>query len=338
VDAGTAIESVGITDWLEGPVNDTRRLGLVVIDPDALVRADGEAELGTYVLYVSPYLEERTENALHEGVQRAIASARLGSLGLKHETLETMMRVPRSSPVVVSGATQQESRRGLNRSLPFIMGGLLFMAVMIGGQTLMTSTVDEKSSRVVEVLLAAVSPFELMAGKLLGQLAISLLVLSLYVGLGVFALFSFAMLGLIHLSLIVYLVVFFLLTYVIFGAVMTAIGAAVNEIAEAQSLFGPVLMILMSPWLLVPAIQRAPDSTFSVVLSFVPPVNSFAMLTRLAVSSTPPPAWQIAATILIGMGCATAAVWFAAKVFKVGLLMHGKPPNLATLVRWAKDA
>jgi len=86
-----------------------------------------------------------------------------------------------------------------------------------------------------------------------------------------------------------------------------------------------------------PVISREPNSTFSVVLSFIPPVNTFAMMTRLA-SSAPPPAWQVWVTVAIGLLSAFAATWFAAKVFKVGLLMHGKPPSFATLIRWARDA
>jgi ABC-type Na+ efflux pump permease subunit len=208
---------------------------------------------------------------------------------------------------------------------------------MIGGQTLMTSTVEEKSSRVVEVLLATVSPFELMAGKLLGQLAVGLLAMAIYVGMGLFALYSFAMLGLIDPLLVLYLVLFFLITYLVFGALMTAIGASVNTMADAQSLMGPVMMMLVFPYILSPMIGRAPNSTFSVIMSFLPPFNTFVMMSRLA-SDSPPPAWQVWVTIGIGLGAAYAAVWFAAKVFKVGLLMHGKPPNFATLIRWARMA
>ena len=84
-------------------------------------------------------------------------------------------------------------------------------------------------------------------------------------------------------------------------------------------------------------IGQAPNSTFSVVVSFIPPVNTFAILARLA-SGTPPPLWQVGLSALVGIAAACAAVWFAAKVFKVGLLMHGRPPSFATLVRWARMA
>ena len=118
---------------------------------------------------------------------------------------------------------------------------------------------------------------------------------------------------------------------------MMAIGAAVNQMTEAQSLFGPVMLVLMLPYVLSPMIGRAPNSTFSTVVSFLPPINTFAMMSRIA-SDAPPPAWQVWLTVLVGVAAAYAAVWFAAKVFRIGLLMHGKPPNFATLIRWARAA
>ncbi len=247
------------------------------------------------------------------------------------------MRVARPSSIIVSPTGEQTTRRGFTRALPFICGLLLFIGVISTGQSLMTSTIEEKSSRVVEVLLAAVSPIDLMWGKLLGQLGIGLLIMAVYIGLGMLALFQFSILGLLDPMLAVYLIVFFLVTYLVFGALMMAIGAAVNQNAEAQSLMGPIMLLLLVPYILTPVIGQAPNSAFSVAVSFIPPVNTFAMLARLA-SDTPPPGWQVALTILVGLATACIAVWFAAKIFKIGLLMHGKPPNLATLIRWARMA
>ena len=247
------------------------------------------------------------------------------------------MRVPRPNTIVVAGDGEQRSRRGFNRALPFIMGILLFIGVMTGGQTLMTSTIEEKSSRVAEVLLAAASPLELMWGKLLGQLGVGLLILAVYIGLGLLSLFQFALLGLVDPMLIVYLFIFFLLSYLIYGTLMMAIGAAVNQIADAQALLGPVMLLLIAPYVMAPMIGSAPNSAISVVLSFLPPINTFVMLARLA-SSSPPPMWQVWTTIGIGIGAACLTVWFAAKIFRIGLLMQGKPPNFATLIRWARMA
>jgi len=97
------------------------------------------------------------------------------------------------------------------------------------------------------------------------------------------------------------------------------------------------MLALMAPWFFATPIGRDPDSAFSVVMSLVLPVNTFAMMIRLA-SSTLPPLWQVGLSIVIGVASAVVAMWFAAKIFKVGLLMHGKPPNLATMIRWARQA
>jgi ABC-type Na+ efflux pump permease subunit len=208
---------------------------------------------------------------------------------------------------------------------------------MMGGQALLTSTIEEKSSRVIEVLLSAVSPLELMAGKILGQMGVSLVALGLYVALGMAVLLSFALLGLINPWLLLYLIVFFVIAYLVLGSLMMAVGAAVNEMREANSLMTPIILVMVLPLMLATPISQDPNSTFSVVMSLVPPVNSFAMLLRLA-SSTPPPSWQVWASIAIGLASVYAALWFAAQVFRIGLLMYGKPPNLATLIRWVRTA
>ncbi len=138
-----------------------------------------------------------------------------------------------------------------------------------------------------------------MWGKLLGQLGVGLLVISLYVLLGVVGLSQFAMLGLLDPALIVALFVFYLLTYLMFGALMLSVGAAVSQLADASSLMGPIMLLLIAPYVLAPFIGQAPNSAFSVAVSFIPPVNTFAMLARLA-SILPPPLWQVILTIGVG--------------------------------------
>ena len=156
----------------------------------------------------------------------------------------------------------------------------------------------------VEVLLAAVSPLELMWGKLLGQLGVSLVAMGVYLALGVLALLQFAMFGLIDPMLHAVPVLFFLMAYLVYGAMMQTIGAAVNQIAEAQSLQGPVIILLVLPYILTMFIGQRPDAPFSVIMSFVPPVNAFGMMARLA-SSSPPPLWQV----LLSLAASLVAAW-----------------------------
>jgi ABC-2 type transport system permease protein len=178
---------------------------------------------------------------------------------------------------------------------------------------------------------------ELMAGKLIGQMAVSLLVLALYIAMGLTVLTSLSLFGLFNPWLIFYMLIFFIIMYLVFGSLMMAIGAAVNEMREAQGLMMPLMLLMMIPWFLWFPISRNPNALSSVVLSFIPPVNTFAMLLRMA-SSAPPPWWQVWVSIAIGVVSVFAALWFAAKVFRIGLLMYGKPPNFATLIRWARSA
>lgn len=323
--------------WLVPKSEADRPLALVVFHPDAVSRADGKSEFGTYDLFVSTLLDDVTEGVLFDTLEQTLVSARLKASSLDQAAVEATMRVRRPESIIVGVSGEQESQRDFNRALPFIMGLFLFMGIMIGGQTLMGSTIEEKSNRVVEVLLSAASPLELMGGKLLGQLVVGLISMSVYIGLGIMALFQFSMFGVFDPMLVVYLLVFFLLSYLVYGALMMAVGAAVNTMADAQSLMGPIMILLVAPYVMSGFLGRAPNSAVSIAVSMIPPVNGFGMMARLA-SDTPPPFWQVLLSIVIGLGAAAAVVWFAGKVFKIGLLMHGKPPSFATMIRWARMA
>ncbi len=323
--------------WLTAPAEGPRRLALLVVHPTAVSPADVGSEYGTYDLYVPVNLDEQVETTVYESFREAVLATRIRARNLDRRQVEAVMRVPRPASVTVTLGDERQTNVGFNRALPFVFAGLLVFGIMIGGQTLMTSTIEEKSSRVVEVLLSAVSPLELMAGKILGEMAVSMLVLALYVAAGLFLLLSFALIGLLDPMLVLYLLIFFLISYLVFAAVFGAVGAAVNDMREAQALMTPVLLVLILPWMFGPVIARNPNAPLSVVLSFLPPVNTFAMMTRLA-SNSPPPAWQVWLTVAIGVLSAMAAAWFAAKVFKIGLLVHGKPPSFRTLVRWVREA
>jgi len=321
--------------WLTAPASDGQRpLALVVVKGDAVEPSASGGSYGSYDLFVPPNTDERVENELRDALREAIVSARLAARQISAAAV-AVMTVVEAQPSVTVGDVERQTSTGFNQAVPFVFVGLLVFGVMIGAQTLMTSTVEEKSSRVIEVLLSAVSPLELMAGKVLGQMVVSLLVLALYVGSGVLMLSSFAMLGLLDPWLIVYLVIFFLITYFLFASVFGAIGAAVNEMREAQALVTPVMLVLMLPWLLVAPVARDPNTTMAIALSFIPPVNTLAMMIRMA-STSPPPMWQVWTTIGVGLAAACFTTWMAAKIFRVGLLMYGKPPNFATLLRWAR--
>ena len=314
-----------------------QHLAIVVVQPDAIVRAAGATGFGSYDLYTSSHLDDATEATLRDGVRAALVSARLRADGLDAAAIAKVHQVYQPDSVVVAAEGEHSGSRGIARFLPFASGILIFIGVITGGQILMTSTVEEKSNRVIEVLLAAVSPLELMYGKLLGQLGLGLTMTAVYLLMGLYALAQFSMAGLLDPMLIVYVLAFYIFTFLVFGSLMLTIGSAVNQMADAQSLLGPMMILLVAGYALTPMIGLAPNSSFSVTMSFLPFINTFAMMARVA-SSAPPPAWEVWTTMLVSCVTSGVVVWFAAKVFKIALLMHGKPPSLGTLIKWARMA
>ena len=324
-------------DWLNIQPKEMPHLALAVIHRDTIEPAGGGLEYGSYDLYVPPNLDSRAAGEIQRGLREAIVNARLKTRSLDQGTIDAIVRVGPVKSITVTQNNQRQTVQGFNMLLPAAFGFLLFMGVMGGGGQLLTTMVEEKSSRVIEVLLSAVSPIELMAGKLLGQMGASFIGMGLYVGMGLAMLAFFALFGLLKLSLIFYLIIFFIITYTLVGSLMMAVGAAVNDMKEAQGLMAPLTIVFIIPWILWMPISQNPGSAFSVAISFIPPMNTFAMLLRMA-SSIPPPRWQVWLSIAVGIAAAYGALWFTAKIFRIGLLMYGKPPNLSTFIRWARAA
>ena len=323
--------------WLTAEPEGAQRKALIVIHEDAVEAAAPAGRLGAYDLFVPPGLDDRDLGFMYRTIREAIVNARVAAHALDRAAIEALLRVPRQPSTTVGPDAERQTVAGFNEFLPLAFMVLMFIGIVSGGQTMLVSTVEEKSSRVVEVLLSAVSPMELMAGKLLAGVAVSLLTIGLYLAIGLALLASFSLFGLLDPWLIPYFVIMFLIGFFVIGSMMLAVGAAVNDMREAGQLQGPLMMLVMIPAVLWPAISRSPDAPFAVVMSYLPPINTFAMVIRMA-STQPPPWWEVWLSIAIGLASVAAAVWVAAKVFRVGLLMYGKPPDVRTLIRWIRAA
>ncbi|MBI1190893.1 MAG: ABC transporter permease subunit [Tepidisphaera sp.] len=320
------------------------RLALVIIpkasvdgEPDA---DNSQAHATTYPdfpIFTSPRLDPEVTKDIRNETGRAIVDARLRSSGLDASKVRQLTARPDADVHVVTASGERKGNEAAQILVPGAFMFLMWISVFTAGQYLLTSTIEEKSSRVMEVLLSAVSPIQLLAGKIIGKGAVGMLVLTLYAFTGMLALVAFAMMDLVPWQNLIYLVVYFAIAYFSISAIMTAVGSAVTEVAEAQSLMSPIMLILVIPMMLWFPILRNPNSTFAQVCSFVPFINPFVMVLRIS-GSEPIPAWQIPASMLVGAAGVCLAVWAASKVFRIGVLMYGKPPNLATLVRWVRMA
>ncbi|MCX5691567.1 MAG: ABC transporter permease, partial [Planctomycetota bacterium] len=146
-----------------------------------------------------------------------------------------------------------------------------------------------------------------------------------------------SMMSILPLINLLYLFVYFIIAFFIIASVMAAVGSAVSDVREAQSLLGPIMIVLVIPMMLWMPILRNPNSMFAQVCSFLPPISPFVMILRLS-GSEPVPVWQIPASIALGGLTILFCLWAAGKIFRVGVLMYGKPPNFRTLIKWIRMA
>ncbi len=219
--------------------------------------------------------------------------------------------------------------------LPFGMMYLLFIALMSSAPQLLTAVIEEKMSRISEVLISSITPTQLMLGKLLGVAAVATLLALIYLGGGIYAMVQAGQAELIQPALLGWFVVYLLCAVLMFGAVFVAIGAACSDLKDSQSMMQPVMMFLLLPMLASAIVLRQPNSMVSTVASLFPTASPFLMLVRLAMSP-PPPAWQVALSVGLTLSTTALFIWAAARIFRVGLLMQGKPPNLPELLKWIR--
>jgi ABC-2 type transport system permease protein len=220
-------------------------------------------------------------------------------------------------------------------ALPFGMMYLLFIALMSSAPQLLTAVIEEKMSRISEVLISSITPTQLLLGKLLGVAAVAALLALIYLGGGVYALMQAGQYELVQPALLGWFVVYLLCAVLMFGSVFIAIGAACSDLKDSQTMLQPFMMLMLLPMFASVIVLRQPNSMVSVLASLFPTGSPFLMLIRLAMSP-PPPMWQVALSVVLTLSTTALFIWAAARIFRIGLLMQGKPPNLPELLKWIR--
>jgi ABC-2 type transport system permease protein len=209
----------------------------------------------------------------------------------------------------------------------------------------MRGIVQEKTDRVVEILVSSMSPLQLLSGKILGMAAAAITQVGVWLIMAAGAatyLGTMAAAGganpmqFFEMRVIPFFVIFFLLGFLTFCSFYAVAGAATNSDKEAQQFVTPIMFIILFPWFLAMPILQAPDSRLAVVLSLIPIFTPITMFLRVLVSE--PPAWQLALGIVLSAATVYGLFWLTAKIFRVGILSYGKRPTIPELWRWLKVA
>ena len=274
---------------------------------------------------------------LREVVKRRFEQAHLSPLVvatlLKPIATEELGLLGRSSTGSVRQAVEVDRVRSIGIPVAFMF--LLFLIVLMTTPQLLNSVLEEKMSRISEVLLGAVTPFELMLGKLLASTAVSAVMTLVYLIGGAWAAHRWGYLDAVDPRLLSWFVVFLVLSVLSYGAMFIAIGSACSDLRDAQNLMTPAMMMLMIPALTWTLVTKAPQSAFSVGASLFPPATPFLMLLRLALPERPP-GWQVALGVLLTVGTMLVIVWAAGRIVRVGLLMQGKAVRIGELWHWIR--
>lgn len=313
------------------------------IDRDAIRGAlvlpeDINADSMTY--YTENAAEIATQQILSDAVGRVLVSLRLSDAGLDPQRISALTNRPRLSIASVDPADEGSAGTDFFSvfalALTFVM--LLYMTVLLYGQMIGRSVLNEKASKTVEIMLSSVHPRQLLFGKILGLGLAGLLQYAIWIGVGLILTYlvgpsvGFSPPAGLNAVNLVFLLIFFVVAFFLYATCYALLGAGSEDEQHLGQLAWPLIVLLIIPLVMVSALVMSPDSGVSVALSLVPFTGPIVMLMRIVVGS--PPAWQIALSLALVIGTTGALTVVAARIFEVGILMTGRRFKLREILSW----
>ncbi len=318
---------------LTSEINAGKLDAYLVVPPDIFEK--GEA--GFYGKNVS---DIRQVGRLRSALTHIVVAHRLAQRGLDPEEVrEWTRRVQLQTLKIVKG---KEKKSGFAREYftSFAFAMLLYMVTILYGIMVMRGVLEEKSTRMVEVMLSSVDPMQMMAGKILGIGAASLVQVTVWIGVGLLATaygrmaFGPNLPFAIETGVVIYFGIYFILGYFLYATLYAIIGAICDTEQDAQHLQILVIVPMILSLLAMTFITRQPNAAPSVVMSLIPFFAPMIMIVRVNVLT--PPMIEIAASVLILIGTIAGVMWAAGRIYRVGILMRGKRATLSEMVRWIR--
>jgi len=311
---------------------------------DVLIEIPADVlETGTVHYISKDQFSEATTDRMRARLSPLVIGKRFASEGMEYERVnELTRRVNLEEMKVTKSGVMQEEEVYFEFALVIVFIMILYMSLLSWGVSVQRSVIEEKSSRVVEVLLSSLEPKDLFIGKLLGIGALGLTQIVIW-ALVMFALGSVGsaiaiaqFMSNVHVEAIdlVFFCVFFVLGFLFYSALFAVIGSICSTEQDAQNLQPLVIIPLVIPMMSMWFVIQNPNATISVVLSMIPFFSPMLMLGRVVLTDIN--WWELGLCIAILLVSIYIVIVFASKLFRVGILMYGKRPGLREIVRWMK--
>ena len=288
-----------------------------------------------------------TQEALRDELSSVVRQERFREAGIDPARVDDLSRSVHLDPQRVS-ATGSRAEGSLGAAaLAMVLFLMLYISILMWGQQVMQGVLEEKGSRVIEVVLSCLTPFELMLGKLFGICLLGLTQLGIWLGTmlvvtapGLAASFALlpegAVLPTLSPVMLINFILLFILGFLAYATLYAGIGASFNNLQEAQQAAGIAMVFVIIPVTVMYPVINDPNSTMATVLSLIPMFTPLLMPLRIAVDM--PPFWQIGLAYVLTSGFVLGMIWICARIYRVGILMYGKKPTFAEIWKWTRYA
>jgi ABC-2 type transport system permease protein len=336
--------NVSISNDVSEPGRNALQKKIDTNEIDSFIWLDAKALDEHTITYTARSVSDFNEiNGLRSAVRDALIKQDLRTRGLSDGDVEKVLTTYKMEAVQWTEGKIKKANEGLQFIGIFILGFAMYMTVLIFGMSVMRSVLQEKTSRIMEVMMSCVASTDLMAGKILGVGAVGLTQIAIWILMGTIAATPGASMmremvkqANYSLSTGIYFATFFLLGYFLYSALCAALGAMVNSEQEAQQIQMFVMMPLILSFFMMFLAIRVPNDPRVVIVSMIPFAAPLVMFARIVVQT--PPFWQIATCIGIMILTIYLTLQLTSRVYRVGILMYGKRPTLPEIIKWIRYA
>jgi ABC-2 type transport system permease protein len=308
-----------------------------------LIVEGDKASTATFTYHAKNRPGNLAASQLSAYLNAALTQAKLKEFGVSAQQAQSLYSPPELKVVPVGGGVLKDQNAQVqSAALVYVLLILLYVVILMYGLQVAMGVVEEKSSRVMELLITAIRPIELMAGKILGIGAAGLTQAGLWVASGLVVLLFRNVLGdavggigidvaSVPLPTLLSFLLFFILGYVLYAAMYAALGSLVSKTEDVNSVTAPLTIINVAVYLVSIYALSDPEATFVKILSFVPFFTPMLMFIRVALGTVA--IWEFVLGVVLVLAMSYLLTWFAAKIYRVGVLLYGKRPSVREIVR-----